>query len=602
MEESDMARTLSRSLLATLLALIVSGLSLSAQSAANRPGSQDWLQAPAEAVDYQQGGTLYEPLMEFVYELASRTELMNVVKLTETLGRRDVVLAILSDPPVYQPSDLTYMDKPVVLIVNNVHGGEVAGKDASMELMRDLVMGDLRPLLDEVVVLVIPTINPDGAEVRRRTNDEGFDMNRDYLKLESQEIQALITKVTNQWSPHIHVDTHHGGSAPYVLTYQTNMNPAGDANLTRYGNERILPQVRAALRAEEYDGYWYSGPTTVNGVQGWGPTSVEPRKQHVYSTLANMVGFLFETPSGTHRLVDNGTRVVTVPQEERYRHQVRGEYIGQREMIRFAAANARELMDVVAQARSDAIERGNNVSDDDQFPLEYQQVENFRDSFWRRVGGGGGFGGAAAQEEIQFELVEAPVFTKWEPTRFTTRPWGYVFPNSLAKIIPVLMDHGITVLEFTEPRDLEVEVYYVTELTDDEYFQGHYLKQVKAEKRTETVSLPAGTFFVPSGQPKSNLISYLFEPETNDNLITWGYLDGQLRRTPSAAELAAQRAEAEERMQEMTAEQRQQFLERLERQAQQQQQIPLYRLMRKSSLPVVVAQPFNQYERNRYIR
>ncbi len=568
--------------------------------------AQQRLQTPAEAASYQQGGTLYQPLMEFVYELDARSELMSVVKLTRTLGGRDVVLAVLSNPPVFQASDLTYLDKPVVLIVNNVHGGEVAGKDAAMEIMRDLVMGDLRPLLDEVVVLVIPTINPDGAEVRRRTNDEGFDMNRDYLKLESQEIQALLTRVVNQWAPHIHLDTHHGGSVPYVLTYQTNMNPAGDENLTRFGNEEILPRVRAALRAEDYDGFWYSGPSTVNGVAGWGPTSVEPRKQHVYSTLANMVGFLYETPGGSHRVVDNGTRVVAIPEGERYRHQVRGQYLGQRELIRFAADRAEDLLAVVAQARADAIRRGNDDSDNDLIPLEYEQVENFREPFWRRVGGGGGGGGApggaAGTQDVRFELVEGPIFTRWQTTRSTTRPWGYLFPNSLTRIIPVLQDHGITVMQLTEPAELEVEVYSATEITDSEYFQGHYLKKVKAQKATQTMSFPAGTFFVPSGQPRSNLISYLFEPESDDNLITWGYLDGLLRRTPSQAELEVQRAAAMEEMGEMTAEQRQQMMARLDRQAQARQEIPLYRVMKRTPFASILVQPFNGYERNRFIR
>ena len=49
--------------------------------------------------------------MDFVYELESRTELMNVVKITETLGGRDVVMAILSNPPVFQKADLAYSDK-----------------------------------------------------------------------------------------------------------------------------------------------------------------------------------------------------------------------------------------------------------------------------------------------------------------------------------------------------------------------------------------------------------------------------------------------------------------------------------------------------------
>jgi hypothetical protein len=489
----------------------------------------------------------------------------------------------------------------VVLIVNNVHGGEVAGKDAALAIMRDLVMGDLRPLLDEVVVLVVPTINPDGAEVERRTNDEGFDMNRDYIKLESQEIHALVTKVINEWHPHIHLDTHHGGSAPYTLTYQGNMNPAGDPNIMAFGDEEILPRVREALRAEDYDGFWYSGPREVNGVAGWSPTSVEPRKQHVYSTLANMVGFLYETPRGTHRVVDNGTRVVPIPQEERYRHQVRGEYIGQRELIRFAAERGEELMAVVAQARADAIARGNNDTDTatDLIPLEYEQVERYTLPFWRPEGGGRGGPNAV------YELIEGPVFTRWSPTKTTTRPWGYIIPNSLTKVVPLLLDHGITVKQITEDVELEVEVYSATEIVHEEYFQAHYLKAVQAEKETRIMAVPAGSFFIPSGQPMSNFISYIFEPETNDNLITWGYLDNVLRVTPSEEEIAAELAELEERLTRMSPEERAERGTRVEREIEELtagQEIPMYRVMKKVEIPGVLVQDFNQFERNRYLR
>jgi hypothetical protein len=598
-----MLQRIPRTTLLLILALAVCTVPALGQSTTTYPITQRWLQTPAERADYQDGGTLYEPLMEFVYELESRTELMNVVKLTETLMGRDVVLAVLSNPPVFKPQDLTYSDKPVVLIVNNVHGGEVAGKDAAMEIMRDLVMGDLRPLLDDVVVLVVPTINPDGAEVRRRTNEEGFDMNRDYIKLESQEIQALVTKVLNDWNPHIHVDTHHGGAAPYALTFQTNMNPAGDPNIMAMGNEQILPRVRAALRAENYDGFWYSGPGNVGGVAGWTPTSVEPRKQHVYSTLANIVGFLFETPSASHRVVDNGTRVEPIPAEDRYRHQVRGQYIGQRELIRFAAEHPAELMEVVSNARSDAIARGNDDADDDQIPIEYEQVAKFTDSFWRRVGSGRGRPEPGAT--IEFELVEGPIFTKWQTTRTATRPWGYLLPPSLTKVVPLLLQHDITVKRLAEPVELEVEVFYATEITHEQYFQAHYLKAVKGEKRTETISLPAGSFFVPSGQPMSNFISYILEPETNDNLVTWGYLDNVLQVTPSQEELEAQRALLAERLAGLSEQERRQFGARFERQLEELergQQVPIYRLMKKANFGGVLVQPFNQYEPNRYIR
>jgi hypothetical protein len=562
---------------------------------------QQQLQTPAERVDYSQGGTLYEPLMEFVYELEASSDLMHVVKLTETLMGRDVVLAMLSSPAVYRPSDLAKSDKPVVLIVNNVHGGEVAGKDAAMEIMRDLVQGELRPLLDEVVVLVVPTINPDGAEVRRRTNEEGFDLNRDYIKLESQEIHALVTGVIQEWQPDIWVDTHHGGSAPYTLTYQTNMNPAGDQELVAFGNDRILSRVRAALRAEDYDGFWYTGVGSVDGVEGWVPTSVEPRKQHVFATLSNTVGFLFETPSGSHRVINNGTEVVPIADEERYRHQVRGQYIGQRELIRFAAEEADDLRAVVHSARRRAVQLGNDDSDDDQIVLEYRQVAKYEDSYWRRVGGRGGRGGGDAP--ASYELVTGPVFTRFEPTRTTTRPWGYVLPPSMTKVVPLLLEHDITVERLAEPVSLEVEAYDATAVRTTQYFQAHYLREVAADKTTETVEFPAGSFFVPSGQPLSNFISYILEPESNDNLVTWGYLDNVLRETPSLEEQEAQRRAMEERLAQMTPEQRAQIQGgRGFGGGSRAQRVPIYRLMRRADLAGVLVRPFNDYQPNRYIR
>ncbi|HUF46941.1 MAG TPA: DUF2817 domain-containing protein, partial [Vicinamibacterales bacterium] len=577
----------------TVCACVVLALS----SSVWRPEArQAVLQTPAERVNFSQGGTLYEPLMQFVRDLDARSDLMSVQTLTQTLLGRDVVLCILSNPPIYRPEDIFESGKPVVLIVNNVHGGEVAGKDASLALMRDLVQGDLQPLLDDVVVLNVPTINPDGAEVRRRTNEQNFDMNRDYLKLESQEIGALVTRVLNVWQPHIWVDTHHGGSVPYTLTYQTNMNPGADAELVRFGNEEILARVRQALRADNYDGFWYTGPGRVDGVDGWVPTSVEPRKQHVYGAFANTIGFLYETPAGTHRLVDNGTRVVEIPRDETYRHQVQGQYIGQRELLRFAAERAADLKKTIGDARRRAVALGHDDTDNDQVVLEYRQVNKGNDDYWVRTGGGrGGRGGGGGEPAapVTFERVNGPVFTRFEPTRTTTRPWGYLIPPGAAKVVPVLHDHQISVQRLTAPVSVEVEVYYATAVQHGQYFQGHYLRQVTATKRTETLELPAGTLFVPSGQARANLISYLLEPETDDNLVTWGYLDDFLRVTDGSGRAGGGGGGAPQAGRGGGGR---------GGQASPGQRIPIYRLMKKTAFAAELVQPYDGPAKNRYIR
>ncbi len=547
-------------------------------------------QTPAEISNFQTPLTKYNDVLDYVYTLEAKSDNMYIQKFTETLMGRDLILCVLSNPPVYKASDVINSNKPIVLIVNNVHGGEIAGKEASLILMRDLLFGEYKSLLDEVVVLIVPTVNPDGAEVRRRTNEQGYDMNRDYLKLETQEINALITKVINVWQPDLHVDTHHGGSAPYTLTYQTNMNPAGDKELMRLGNDIILPRVREALRKEDYDGFWYSGPRKVNGVDGWSPTSVEPRKQHVYSTLANMVGFLFETPRGTHRVVDNGSRVVEVPRDEIFKHQVRGEYIGLLEMIKFAADEPILLRNTVSAAKKRATILGNDDSDDDQIVLDYEQVENFKTDIW--IDKNRTERGAPRQQGErrvpEFELVNRPVFTKWTPTKTTTRPWGYVLPPQMASVVQKLLEHGISVKRMKEPVKLDVEAYYATKVDNSEYFQGHYLKKVEAVKRNESKDFPKGSFFVPAGQPKSNLICYLLEPETNDNMITWSFLDTQLRAlTP----------EQQQRQEEMMA----RYQGRSTRRA-PGQLIPIYRLMKKAEIKGTLVKDFNSFDRNRYIK
>ncbi len=551
--------------------------------------AQDLPRTWQEVNDFRAGPTPFEPLMEFWYELDAMSEIVAMQPLTETLLGREMPLIVMADPMVTTPQDALRSGKTIVLLAPSVHGGEVSPKEAVQLVAKELVGGELRSVLDDVIVLALPLVNPDGGEVRRRTNEAGYDMNRDYLKLESQEIQALVTQVLNEWTPDIHVDGHHGGSAPYVITYQGTLNPAADDDLRAYPYEHIFPLIRAAVEAEDYRAFDYSGVRTENGVRGWGSTSVEPRKHHVYTGLTNSIGILLETPSNSHRVMGDGT-VVPIPQEERYFHQIRGGVIATSTILRAAADQREEIRAVTTGARRRAMAAGMTGGDD--IVLDYALESRGTEPVWM----------PDEDADEGYSLQEVPVYLEWVPTRTTTRPVGYLLPPSMGAIVPLLMDHDIAVYRFLDDATIPAEVYYATSVSRDSYFQGHYLQSVEVVKESENVEAVEGWFWIPTAQSRGNLISYLMEPETDDNLISWGWTDHLLQVTPESVDEVMAQFLGDTDPASLSDEQRTQLRQRAQQAMERRQRVPMMRVLEHPTLPVMRVASFNDYQRNRFYR
>ncbi len=542
-----------------------------------------------EQNNFRAGPTPFEPLMEFWFELDEISELVSMQPLTRTLLDRQMYLITIAEPAITTPQDALRSGKTIVFLAPSVHGGEVSPKEAVQLVAKELVGGDLRSLLEDVIVLALPLVNPDGGEVRRRTNEAGYDMNRDYVKLESQEIHAMVTQVMNEWTPDIHVDGHHGGSVPYVITYQGTLNPAADAELRAFPYEQIFPRIRDAVRAEDYVSFDYSGVRTENGVRGWGSTSVEARKHHVYTGLTNSIGILLETPRNSRRVMRDGT-VREIPEDERYYHQIRGGVIATSTILRVAAEQRETIRALTTGARMRAIEAG--AKGDDQIVLDYELTNRGNEPVWM----------PDENAPLGYTLETVPVYLKWEPTRTTTRPVGYVLPPAMAAVVPLLLDHDIAVYRFREPTTLDAEVYYAIGVNRNNYFQGHYLKSASVEKRGEQLEVAAGWYWIPTAQSRANLISYIMEPETDDNLITWGWADHVVQVRPSTLEGMMEGFLRGRDRSEIPPQQLARAEERMQRQLAEGQRVPMIRITTHQPLPVVRVAPFNQYQRNRYYR
>src|SRR5215471_5013111 len=184
----------------------------------------------AEKSDYRLTSD-YEETMRFCGLLEARSRWIKIVKFGTSGQGRDLNMMVISKDRAFTPELARASGKPILLIQNGIHSGEIEGKDASLELLRDMVvLNKHADLLDSMIVLVVPIFSVDAHERRshyNRINQNGpelmgwrftpigLNLNRDYLKVETPEMRALISQVFTRWWPHLLIDNHTTDGADY---------------------------------------------------------------------------------------------------------------------------------------------------------------------------------------------------------------------------------------------------------------------------------------------------------------------------------------------------------------------------------------------------
>jgi hypothetical protein len=125
--------------------------------------------------------------------------------------------------------------KAILLITCNIHSTEIASAQMSMELAYRLVTGDTpfdaAKVLDDVIVLLVPSTNPDGEQMvvdwyKKYIGTPyeggpmpwlyhhyaGHDDNRDFFMLNLSETRAVTKVLYQDWFPQVHIDEHQMGS------------------------------------------------------------------------------------------------------------------------------------------------------------------------------------------------------------------------------------------------------------------------------------------------------------------------------------------------------------------------------------------------------
>jgi hypothetical protein len=501
-------------------------------------------QTRAERTAYEETSR-YDDVREFIDALARQTPRVRVETFGKSEEGRDLPLLVIGNPPAAAPPARSSR-LPVVLVMANIHAGEVEGKEAVLHLARRLTLGDLQPLLRSAVWLFAPIYNADGNEkisldnrvdqngpiggVGTRENAKGLDLNRDFMKLESSEARGLVSLLT-RWDPDIIVDLHttNGSYHGYHLTYGPPLNPSTDAKIAAFTRDQLLTTVREAMNASNgFRTYDYGNFATTEAMddelEGFAPGDTRqkvwrtfdgrPRFGTNYAGVRNRVAILSEAYS----YLDFERRVkVTEAFTE--------------EIMRFVAASGDAIRSLTSRADAEWV-AGDNAREQG-IASRLQALPKPVDVL---VGAIGSMvnprSGKTMRTMVETTAIPTSMMVYDRFVSSTTRrvPAEYIVPASLNGLHDVvkrkLREHGIQVETLGTASRRPVEQFTLTRVRHaDPAFQGHRATSIEGAFERRDVDVPAGSLLIRTKQPLGRLVFYLLEPESDDGLTTWNFLD-----------------------------------------------------------------------------
>ncbi|SIR01395.1 M14 family metallopeptidase [Solilutibacter tolerans] len=457
-------------------------------------------------------------------------------------------------------------DLPVMLVQGGIHSGEIDGKDAVFWLLRELLSGKVAPgVLDKQVMVFVPVFNVDGHENFRawnrpnqrgpeemgfRTTAQRYNLNRDYLKADSTEMQAML-RLVNEWDPLVTMDLHVTDGAKFQHDISITAEPvnAGDAELQKIGRalrDGIIDKL--ATQGSKPVAFYPSFVEDDDPASGFAEGVAPPRFSHGYFMLRNRIGILVETHSW-----------------RTYPERVRATRNTVLDLLELAAVHGQQWQVAAAQADARASQlAGQSV------PLAWKVLDDartidFQGYAYTRTPSTISGALMTRYDEAKPAVWKVPLRDKVEPALEANAPRaGYLVPVAWAPYVePKLKTHGIEYRVLGDAMSqLAAKSFRATQAKfAGGSVEGHQRVTLEGSWQPETRNLLAGALFVPIAQPKARVVMNLLEPQAPDAIAAWGdmnnafeqkeYMEGYVAEEQAEQMLAkdpALKAEFEKRL------------------------------------------------------
>ncbi len=450
-------------------------------------------------------------------------------------GRAMKALAV-SNRGLLTPQSARAADVPVVLVQGGIHAGEIDGKDAVFWLLRQLLEDEnTRRVLDEQVLLFVPVFNVDGHEQFRawqrpnqrgpeetgfRTTAQRYNLNRDYVKADSIEMQAML-QLVNEWDPLIMMDLHATNGAQFQHDIALIAEPvkSGDLALREIGRtlrDAILDDLRKhGSRPLPFYPSFDEHDNPASGISAGVPTA---RYSHGYFVLRNRLGLLVETHSWR-----------SYPERVRAtRHTVES-------LLQQTARHGRQWLHEAHQADQRARQMTGQP-----IPLAWQVLPDavrhieFQGYAWQRTPSDVSGALMTRYDESHPEVWSMPLRDEVRPSLQENVPAaGYLIPVAWAAVLaPHLDRHGIHYQRIDHAIEtFSAEVFRATRVQPAaQSMEGRQRMQLAGQWQPEVRNEAAGALFVPSAQPKIRLLMQILEPLAPDSFASWGGMNTVFER------------------------------------------------------------------------
>ena len=334
--------------------------------------------SPEEFLGYPIGDyhTRHDLVVAYMYTLAELSDKASVSVYGKTHENRKLLLLQIGSPSnlenletikqqhleVVDPNTDVTDFKELPLFINlayGVHGNEPSSTEAAMLTAYTLIASQseaVKSYLDEVIVFLDPTINPDGRDrhsnwvnsyrgqpliadkydiehneawPRGRTNHYWFDLNRDLLLGVHPESQGRLAWY-HQWYPNVVTDFHEMGTNSTYF-FEPKNKSASIKPITPSENRDVLNKVFADQFAKDLDkigSFYFTDEIYDSTYPGYGST---------YMDLQGSLALLFEQASSRGHLQETNTGEISFP------FTIRNQFVSSIATIKAAITN-KELL------------------------------------------------------------------------------------------------------------------------------------------------------------------------------------------------------------------------------------------------------------------